>query len=78
MSDWDALKCQREDICAPASGDVMKAHSAQCDLIMPGRADQTEALLKGIETGAVSIEDLKRSAMRLLKIVRSNTVLESK
>ena len=78
MSDWDAMKADRADCTKAASGDVQKAHTAQCDLVCPGRPDQVEALLKGLETGAVRREDLKRSAVRMLKMIRSNTVLESK
>lgn len=78
MSDWDAMKASREDCTCPASGDVQKAHQAGCDLIMPGRPDQTEALLRGVEAGKVQTSDLKRSAMRVLKMIRQNTVIESK
>lgn len=78
MSDWDSMKASREDSTVPATGDVQKAHAAQCDLVMPGRPDQMEALLKRLESGAVSEEDLRRSANRLLKLVRSNTIVESR
>lgn len=75
MSDWDAMKADRADCTLPASGDVQKAHAAQCDLVMPGRPDQIEAILKGIEAETVSIDDLRRSAVRVLKTIRGNTVL---
>ena len=78
MSDWDAMKASREDCTCPVSGDVQKAHQAGCDLIMPGRPDQTEALLRGVEAGKVEISDLKQSAMRVLKMIRRNTVIESR
>lgn len=78
MSDWDAMKAQPQDCTVPLSSDVQKAPGAQCDLIMPGLPRQTEALLKGLEAGTVSIDDLKRSAVRILKMVRSNTVLSSR
>ena len=78
MSDWDAMKADRSDPALPLSGDVQKAHAAQCDLVCPGRPDQHEALMKGLETGAVKLEDLRRSAVRILRLVRANTVLESK
>ena len=77
MSDWDSMKAT-SDPMVPLSGDVLKAHMAQCDLVSPGRPDQRDALKKGLETGAVRREDLKRSAVRILKMIRSNTVLESK
>ena len=78
MSDWDAMKADRQDCTKPASGDVQKAAAAQCDLVCPGRPDQVEALLKGLEAGTVQLADLQRSAMRVLKLVRANTVLASK
>ena len=78
MSDWDSMKADPQNPVIPHSGDVQKAHMAQCDLVSPGRPDQKEALMKGLETGAVRREDLKRSAVRILKMIRSNTVLESK
>ena len=78
MSDWDSMKANPENPVVPVSGDVQKAHMAQCDLVSPGRPDQHEALRQGLETGAVKQEDLKRSAVRILKMIRSNTVLESR
>ena len=78
MSDWDAMKASREDCTCPATGDVQKAHRAGCDLVMPGRPDQAEALLRGVEDGTVELSDLRRSAMRVLGMVRRNTVLESR
>ena len=78
MSDWDSMKADPKNPVIPRSGDVQKAHAAQCDLVSPGRPDQREALKKGLETGDVRREDLKRSAVRMLKMIRSNTVLESK
>ena len=77
ISDWDSMKATREDCTVPASGDVQKAAAAQCDLVMPGRPDQIEALQKGLESGAVRLDDLRRSAARILRMVRQNTVIES-
>ena len=78
MSDWDSMKADKADCTVATTGDVQKAHAAQCDLVSPGRPDQIEALLKGLESDAVKREDLKRSAVRMLKVIRSNTALESK
>ncbi len=78
MSDWDSMKAQPENPAIPLSGDVLKAHAAQCDLVCPGRPDQHEALMNGLKTGAVSRADLKRCAVRILKMIRGNTALESK
>ncbi len=78
MSDWDSIKADRADCTKPLTADIFKAHSAGCDLVMPGRPDQIEALCKGVESGDVSIADMKRCAVRVLKMIRSNTVLESR
>ncbi len=78
MSDWDAMKADRTDYCKALSGDAQKAPAAQCDLICPGRPDQVEALKKGVDSGAVRMEDLRCSAARVLRLVRGNTVLTSK
>ncbi|MBR3151698.1 MAG: glycoside hydrolase family 3 C-terminal domain-containing protein [Erysipelotrichaceae bacterium] len=75
ISDWDSMKATREDCCVALSGDVQKAPAAQCDLIMPGRPDQIEALQKGIEEGKVRIGDVRRSAARVLKMIRQNDIL---
>ncbi|MBR3366628.1 MAG: glycoside hydrolase family 3 C-terminal domain-containing protein [Lachnospiraceae bacterium] len=77
MSDWDAMKADRQDCMKAATGDVLKAHAAQCDLVMPGRPDQVEALTKGLETGAVSEHAALRSATRILKMVRQNVFLKT-
>lgn len=78
MSDWDAISCDPADCMKPNTGDILKAHSAQCDLVMPGNPQLAEALCQGVEQGLVQIADLKRSALRLLRIIRGNTVLKSK
>lgn len=78
MSDWDSMKADRADCTKAVTGDVQKALAAQCDLIMPGRQDQVEALVRGAEESKVSVEDLKRSTLRILKMVKQNTVVEMK
>ena len=78
MSDWDSMKADPKDCAKPLTGDVQKAHAAQCDLVCPGREDQHEALLQGLRDGLVSRSDLERSAVRVLRMVRQNTVLKSK
>ncbi len=77
MSDWDSMKASREDCTVPASGDVQMAAAAQCDLVMPGRPDQVEALLKGVESGTVKLEDIRSCAARVLHMIRKNSVLKS-
>lgn len=77
MSDWDSMKANREDPYIPETGNVLKASMAQCDLICPGRPDQIQTLLLGLEKGEVSRDDVKRCASRVLRMIRKNTVLES-
>jgi beta-glucosidase len=78
MSDWDSMKADPADCTKPLTGDVRKAHAAQCDLVCPGREDQHQALLLGLKDGRVSRHDLERSAVRILRMIRKNTVLQSK
>ena len=78
MSDWNSMKASKEDCMVPATGDVLKAMQAQCDLICPGRPDQKEALIKALAEGIVNRDDVKRCASRVLRMIRQNTVLESK
>lgn len=75
MSDWDSMKADRSDCMKAASGDVLKAQAAQCDLVMPGRPDQVQALTQGLKEGIVKREDLLRSAARILEMIDQNTVL---
>lgn len=74
MSDWDSITCEEGNCTKAKTADVWKAPFAQCDLIMPGRPDQIEALEKGVETGKIDIEDLKRCAGRVLAMIKRNTV----
>ncbi|MBQ7521235.1 MAG: hypothetical protein IJU12_13020, partial [Clostridia bacterium] len=78
MSDWDSMKADPADCAKPLTGDVRKAHTAQCDLVCPGREDQHQALLQGLREGSVQRHDLERSAQRILRLIRKNTVLSSK
>ncbi len=78
MSDWDSMKADPQDCLKPLTGDVQKAHSAQCDLVCPGREDQHQALLQGLQDGTVKRHDLERSAVRVLRMLRKNTVVKSR
>ena len=78
MSDWDSMKADPADCMKPATGDVLKAMGAQCDLICPGRPDQVKALTEALDKGLVKRDDMVRCASRVLRMVRKNTVLESK
>ena len=78
ISDWDSMKANPKEPTVPLTGDVQKAHAAQCDLVCPGREDQHQALLLGLKDGRVSRHDLERSAVRILRMIRKNTVLQSK
>jgi len=49
-----------------------------CDLIMPGRPDQNAAKKQAYEEGKLSMEDLRRSALRVLRLIRKNTALPVK
>lgn len=68
MSDWDAV--------TPKTADLLKAHSSGCDLIMPGRKDQNEALKAAIKDGTVHMDDILRSAERILKVILQNRALQ--
>lgn len=74
MSDWDSITSSKEDCTKAVTGDVLKAAAAQCDLIMPGRKDQVEALKKGMADGRVNAEDVRRCAARVLSMIEKNTV----
>lgn len=78
MSDWDSMKAKSNNPSVAETGDVLKAMHAQCDLVCPGRKDQEEALMKGLSEGIVNRDDIKRCASRVLRLIRQNTVLESK
>lgn len=78
MSDWDSMKADPADPAVPLTGDVQKAHAAQCDLVCPGRPDQFTAIMQGLKDGKVKREDLERSAVRVLRLIRSNLVVESR
>jgi len=77
MSDWDSMKADRADPMKATTGNVLKAMAAQNDLICPGRPDQIQALLTGLERGIVNRDDLKRCAGRVLAMIRKNTVITS-
>lgn len=67
MSDWESIHEEK--------GDILKAHQAQCDLVTPGTPQQVQDLIAGIGTGQVDIQDLKRSAARILGLIAKNTAL---
>lgn len=67
VSDWDAVTSK--------TADLLKAHSSGCDLIMPGRKDQNEALKAAIKDGTVRMDDIRRSAERILKVILQNRAL---
>ena len=69
MSDWNAV--------SPDTADILKACEAQCDLVMPGEPKQVAAVVEGVKNGTVKLDDLKRCAGRVLKLIRENTVVKS-
>ena len=70
ISDWDSIRADPKNPEILLSGDVKKAHSSQLDLVCPGRKDQIEVLLNGLEKGEVKRGDLERSATRILTLIR--------
>lgn len=70
MSDWEAIQSDR--------GHIALAHKAQCDLVMPGTDKQIKELEKSIKNGIVNINDVKRSAVRILRLITENTVIKCK
>lgn len=76
ISDWDSMKGSREDPSVPATGDVLLAHAAGLDLIMPGRKDQIQVLTDALEKGTIDRADLMRAAVRILKLISRNTVVD--
>lgn len=75
MSDWDACKADKDDCMKAKSGNVLETAASQCDLVMSGRPDQIEALQKGLIQGLVDIRDLRRSAGRVMELIKANKVL---
>lgn len=71
MSDWEAVSNKA------GKARSEKAAYAQCDLIMPGELEQIDEICQGVEKGEIRLEDLKRSAGRVLKLVRENTIVKS-
>ena len=45
------------------------------DLLMPGRPDQKEALLKALEDGSLSIEDVDTDVTRVLRLILQSPAL---
>lgn len=45
------------------------------NVILPGRPDQVEAIVAGVESGEALLSDLKRSAGRVLRLIAENTVV---
>ena len=68
------------DISGIAMARIIKKNTSLADIpiIFCTARDADADMIEGLETGAVRREDLKRSAVRILKMIRSNTVLESK
>ena len=77
MSDWNSMKADSSNPEMPLTGDVQKAHAAQMDLVCPGREDQQLALEEGLRKGIVKRPDLERSATRILRMIRANSVVPS-
>ncbi len=61
MSDWGAVR----DIC--------KAVTAGMDLQMPKNGNIVDQIKRGLENGAVKMEDVDRALTRLMKFIENNT-----
>lgn len=70
ISDWDSV--------LQGKALVPEATKAQCDLIMPGHANQVEELAAAIDNGIVSRADAERCAERVIKLIEMNTILPFK
>ncbi len=66
MSDWNAVDIER--------GNPALAMQAQCDLLMPGKTEWKDIILKALAEGELSTDDLKRCAARVLQIISENRV----
>lgn len=67
MSDWNAVD--------NGHGDPVQAMKAQCDLIMPGKPELKERIVKAVQSGELKADDLKRCAARVLQLVSENIVV---
>lgn len=64
-------------VTAEASGTTSKLYESHGipNVILPGRPDQVEAIVAGVESGEVLLSDLKRSAGRVLRLIAENTAV---
>lgn len=69
MTDWNAVDIKN-------AGNAVLAMQSQCDLLMPGKPEWKDLLIKGIQEGELQIDDLKRCAARVLQLVAENTAVE--
>lgn len=70
ISDWDSV--------LNGKALVAEAVKAQCDLVMPGHANQIDELAKFLDDGTVSRLDAERCAERIIKLIETNTVVPFK
>lgn len=69
MSDWNAVSAD--------TANILRACETQCDLVMTGEPKQSTAIVEGVKNGTVKLDDLKRCAGRVLKLIRKNKVVIS-
>ena len=65
--------CQRPDRSDHAGGIDFYLLERHCDLFMPGNKGDYDNLLQGIDSGAVTLEQVKINASRVVKTVRALT-----
>lgn len=67
MTDWSS--------CGEGKADTVKAIAAENDLVMPGTDVETQQIVEAIENGELTVEQLRRSAKRVLELVYKTTAI---
>lgn len=68
MTDWSA--------CGDTKADTVKAIKAQNDLVMPGTPEEEQMIVRAIEEGTLTEQELRRCAARVLKLIRKTAAIE--
>lgn len=70
MTDWNS--------CSPGQGDPAKCVPAGNDLVMPGTNLDRDLILEAVNKGKISMDDLRRSACRVLKLILNSQIYKDK
>lgn len=70
MTDWGS--------CDNNQGDARKCVLAGNDLTMPGNIENKKVILEALEKGIISMEDLRKCAGRVLKLIRNSQIYKDK